>query len=184
MATGSRVGYQTRPFGTHDGPAALIAERSGFQNPDVHAQWDLLREDNPIWVDDGNSDMLKKLKRHGMVGNYVMPLGGRAHRSADVDRRDRRRSQGAPEKENRLWLKSLEKAQSDYRNMLTPAERENGLRSTADRAPGFRDDPAHIAEIQRIAHHYFYNENNRAPEDIRELQITDPKVFLATQAGR
>jgi len=192
MATGSRVGYQTRPFGTHDGPAALIAERSGFQNPDVHAKWDLLRGDNPIWVDDGNSDMLKKLKRHGMVGNYVMPLGGRAHRSADFDRRDRRTNrlvqegklQGMSEKENRLWLKSLEKAQADYRNRLTPAEHENGLRSTADRAPGFRDDPAHITEINRIAHHYFYDENNRAREDIRELQITDPKVFLATQAGR
>jgi hypothetical protein len=151
-----------------------------------------MREANPIYEDAGNSDMLKKLKRHGMVGNYVMPLGGRAHRSADFDRRDRRRRslaqeeklQGPPEKEERLWLKSLEKAQSDYRYGLTPAERENGLRSTADRAPGFRDDPAHIAAIQRAAHHYFYNEKNRALEDILRQQITDPKVFLATQAGR
>lgn len=183
MDTGRSVGYKTRPFGTHYGPAALIAERLGFQNPDVHALLDLTREANPYFPDAGNSDMLKKLKRHGMVGNYVMPLGGRAHRSADFDRRDRRRLQGAPEKEELLWLKSLEKAQSDYRSSLTPAEREKGLQSTADRAPGFRDDPAHIAEIQRIAHHYFYNENNRARKDIRELQRTDPKVFLATQAG-
>jgi hypothetical protein len=190
MATA--VGYQTRPFGTHHGPAALIAERSGFQNPDVHAKSELLREANPTFLDAGNSDMLKKLKRHGMVGNYVMPLGGRAHRSADFDRLLRRQQAMAhegklklkPEEEASLRQKAREIMRRKHVDLLTPAERENGLWFTDDRAPGFDKDPAYIAEIDRLGLLNFDGQKERRLEDILRQQRTDPKVFLATQAGR
>lgn len=68
----------------HYGPGAVIAERLGFQNPQTRALSDSLR------LSTSNEDPFdevihRKLKQHGLVGNYVMPLGGRAHRSVDAN---------------------------------------------------------------------------------------------------
>jgi hypothetical protein len=191
-AAGGR--YQKRPFGTHLGPAAIIAERLGFQNPDVHAHWDLTREENPIYADRGNSAMLKKLRRHGMVGNYVMPLGGRAHRSADFDRRQRRELQRAQEGKLRprledglSWARAQEQIRQKYLNTLTPEERDRGLWTTDDRTPDFDKDPVYLKEIERLSHEYFDNAREDARQrylkKITEQKVTDPTSFLATQSA-
>lgn len=168
MYMGRASGYQRRPFGSHHGPAAVIAERLGFQNPDVHAVSDLIREANPHFNDSGNSDMLKKLKRHGMVGNYVMPLGGRAHRSADFDARAKRRRNLAREGKLRINQENADKMvaarkeqlQNLYKNTLPPDA------------------------LDRLAQEYLKSRIQSGIELFATQSITDPKIFLGTQAGR
>jgi hypothetical protein len=68
----------------HYGPGAVIAERLGVQNPQTRALSDRLRL-APSEKDPFDEIIHRKLKQHGLVGNYVMPLGGRAHRSVDAN---------------------------------------------------------------------------------------------------
>jgi len=68
----------------HAGPGAVIAERLGFQNPQTRAFSDRMRL-APSKKDPFDEIIHRKLKQHGLVGNYVMPLGGRAHRSVDAN---------------------------------------------------------------------------------------------------
>ena len=168
MGMGSAVGYQTRPYGSHLGPAAVIAERLGFQNPDVHAASDLMREANPHLVDSGNSDMLKKLKRHGMVGNYVMPLGGRAHRSADFDRRDRRKMDLA--RAGKLPINQ------EYADKILAARKEELQRLWKNTLPP--------DALDSLAQDYLKSRIQRAQSRLADQRITDPQIFLGTQAGR
>mgnify|MGYP000846921635 CR=1 FL=1 len=61
---------------SHLGPGPLLAERVGVQDPAVHQTFDRLRA---ISQEDASATRL--LRQHGMVGNYVPPLGGRTHRT-------------------------------------------------------------------------------------------------------
>lgn len=63
---------------SHLGPGPLIAERMGVKDPEV---WKTLDQTRAMGRED--PAVMKLLRQHGMVGNYVPPLGGRVHRSME-----------------------------------------------------------------------------------------------------
>jgi len=190
MQLAEAEGYQPRMFSSHLGPGALIAERLGFQNPDVHAFYDLARSPALLGWDTGDFKMLKKLRQYGMVGNYVMPLGGRAHRSADFSGPQRRRlaaaNAGKLRRNKSEWLadeSSRAMLPYMYEDYLLPFERERGLKTVADRAPNFDQDPAYRAALEEI---HKKNTDRLTPDriaGIKDDKVTDPRVFIATQYG-
>lgn len=63
---------------SHLGSAPLLAERIGVQDPAVQQLFDRLRS-----VSREDTSATRLLRQHGMVGNYVPPLGGKTHRTLE-----------------------------------------------------------------------------------------------------
>ena len=179
--------YIAREFATHKGPAAVIAERLGFQNPDVHAYRDLLREDNPLYMP-GDQVIQKKLRQHGMVGNYVMPLGGRAHRSIDAPRALRRKQHALDakieERKRQIVPEIIPDFREKYRLYSTPSEREQGF-------PGRLPNPRTDAELDgpEVADYILRQAKQKAGITSRrdffkqENVVTPVRDFIASQSG-
>ena len=75
--------YPVASFATHAGVDPLLAERMGQVDPGVHAFFDDVRKTPsglPYMGEDERATRI--LKQHGTTPNYILPLGGRAHRSA------------------------------------------------------------------------------------------------------
>ena len=71
--------YPGNPFASHLGPSADMAERLGQRDP--RAVEVMTKARAQLGKDDPRAATL--MRQHGMVGNYVPPLGGRAHRSLE-----------------------------------------------------------------------------------------------------
>jgi hypothetical protein len=63
---------------SHAGLLPLLAERMNVQDPHAVKVMDWLRQ-----LNSEDKKTARALKQHGQVGNYVLPFGGRAHRSAE-----------------------------------------------------------------------------------------------------
>jgi len=70
--------YRGNLFASHLGPSAVVAENLGVQNPHVRNFMGLVRQYHPE-----DAAVQRILRQHGMVGNYVPPLGGRTMRSVE-----------------------------------------------------------------------------------------------------
>lgn len=64
---------------SHAGLLPLLAERMNVQDPHAVAVMNWMRKLNPE-----DRKAARILKQHGQVGNYVLPFGGKAHRSAEA----------------------------------------------------------------------------------------------------
>lgn len=79
MIRGAASGnYKMNPFASHAGPAALVAENLGSRDADATRVLAAVRGKTH-----DDAYVQKLLRNRGMVGNYVPPLGGRAHRSVE-----------------------------------------------------------------------------------------------------
>ena len=75
--------YPVASFASHAGVDPLLAERMGQVDPGVHTFLDKVRKTPrglPYMGEDERATRI--LKQHGTTPNYVLPLGGRTHRSA------------------------------------------------------------------------------------------------------
>lgn len=173
--------YIPRPFSSHGGPGALIAERLGFQNPDVHAYRDLMRTEAT-----NEADMLKRLRQHGMVGNYVMPLGGRAHRSVDAPQNMRKQQIDLEARRNAEVRSRMSGAREDlltrYQTHATPEERAQG-------APPMLPTPRSDTDLASPEMTMFIDgqlkklKQNMLANKTRRRFVTPVPDFIATQSG-
>lgn len=69
---------------SHAGVLPVLAERAGIQDLATLNAMSRMRQSNPE-----DAATARILKQHGQVGNYVLPFGGKAHRSAEKQVRNR-----------------------------------------------------------------------------------------------
>lgn len=71
----SRHAYEAKPFSSHFGPAALIAEtHRTFRDPSAARYYETLRAKEP-----GDRFVRQKMKQFGHTHAYPLPLGGKQH---------------------------------------------------------------------------------------------------------
>jgi hypothetical protein len=71
----SQHSYEAKPFASHFGPAALIAEtHSTFRDPAAARYYETLRSREP-----GERFVRQKMKQFGHTHAYPLPLGGKQH---------------------------------------------------------------------------------------------------------
>lgn len=69
---------------SHAGVLPVLAERAGIQDLATLNAMSRMRQSNPE-----DAATARILKQHGQVGNYVLPFGGKAHRSAEKQVRNK-----------------------------------------------------------------------------------------------